>query len=478
MAVAQESDKDQKEPIETKKALISALRLSSRVGIGFAAFIIAFSNIILKLLIGSGDAGVGSEVMGAAQKYVIARSLSMPAAAMIGSAQAACLAMQDVKSPLLITVAAAAINLLGDLILVPQKHPWIGGAAGAAWATTISQFAAIAIYIFWLTKKPQKSMILEDTTESSQEESESPPSEMLLERPPKEKRKLDLNLFHVFNYVKARVYRRYIILNQRRRRTTTRGCLHGSFRWMDLLRRRKRPHTDTSFRAYSPFVVPVTSTQIGRCSVYIAMGHVVSATLGTLSMAAHQIVTVFFYALIPMADSLSQTAQAMLPRIFAARDLQANPKEKAKVIEHALKSFLKAALLAGIFQSSIVACIPWITKLFMTSDPGVIAIVNSVVPIYLLIFSLHGIFCASEGILMAQKDLGYLGTMYSAYFVIVPTIMLQLKRQGSNLQLRSVWMVFLGYQLFRISAWVLRVLWLFFQTKKEASSQSGDDNNR
>jgi hypothetical protein len=337
------------------------------------------------------------------------------------------------------------------IFLTPMISPTRG--------TTISQYAAMVIYIHWLTRKPQRI-----TKEQLETANPPPPTEILVERSPKKERNLDL--FHVFNYIKARVYRRFKIVRPQQTSLATRGCLHGSFGWKDIFRRR-----DDAYRAYSPFVVPVTSTQIGRCSVYIAMGHVVSSTLGTLSMAAHQIVTVFFYALIPMADSLSQTAQAMLPRVFAAKDLEANPGEKVRVVRSSLKSFLKAALLAGFFQSSIVACIPLITKLFMTSDPAVLAIVNTVVPIYLLIFSLHGIFCASEGILMAQKDLGYLGSMYSLYFVVIPTIMLQLKRQGSSLQLKSVWMVFLGYQLFRISAWVARVMLLFSRTQREASSK-------
>jgi Na+-driven multidrug efflux pump len=101
----------------------------------------------------------------------------------------------------------------------------------------------------------------------------------------------------------------------------------------------------------------------------------------------------------------------------------------------------------------------------MTSDPAVQQIVNSVVPIHILIFALHGIFCTSEGILLAQKDLGFLGRMYGLYFAVVPTIMLQLKRYGTTLQLRSIWSVFLAYQLFRISAWVGRVFWLFRKQK-------------
>jgi Na+-driven multidrug efflux pump len=108
----------------------------------------------------------------------------------------------------------------------------------------------------------------------------------------------------------------------------------------------------------------------------------------------------------------------------------------------------------------------------MTTDPAVQQIVNSVVPIHMLIFTLHGIFCASEGILLAQKDLGYLGGMYGLYFAVVPAIMLQLKRYGTSLQVQSIWHVFLAYQLFRISAWVGRVFWLF--RKKKAAASKGD----
>jgi len=47
-----------------------------------------------------------------AMQYVRIRALAMPAAAMLGSAQTACLGMRDVKSPLYVTLVAAVVNLL------------------------------------------------------------------------------------------------------------------------------------------------------------------------------------------------------------------------------------------------------------------------------------------------------------------------------------------------------------------------------
>jgi hypothetical protein len=44
---------------------------------------------------------------------------------------------------------------------------------------------------------------------------------------------------------------------------------------------------------------------------------IVVAGMDVVSMAANQIVSSFLYALLPIADSLGQTAQARLPPIFA-----------------------------------------------------------------------------------------------------------------------------------------------------------------
>ena len=88
-------------------------------------------------------------------------------------------------------------------------------------------------------------------------------------------------------------------------------------------------------------------------------------------------------------------------------------------------------------------------------------------------FSLHGVFCASEGILLGQRDLSFLGRMYALYFVVVPAIMLQVKRAAlagcTKVGLLSVWEIFLGYQLFRITAWVGRVVFLQRKTHQQAS---------
>ena len=78
-------------------------------------------------------------VYNSAKRYVRIRALGMPAMVMIGTAQ----------TPLLVLLAAAVINLIGDVILVPLQSTLLGGAAGAAWATVASQYAALLFFARW-----------------------------------------------------------------------------------------------------------------------------------------------------------------------------------------------------------------------------------------------------------------------------------------------------------------------------------------
>jgi hypothetical protein len=186
------------------------------------------------------------------------------------------------------------------------------------------------------------------------------------------------------------------------------------------------------------------------------MSHVVSSTLGTASMAAQQVIASLFYCLCPIADSLSLTAQSFLPSISEKPPSQ----ERSAALKKTALNFIKAGGIFGGAMMAAVAAIPLVSGMF-TSDATVIGLVNSVVPLLLGFFSVHGMLCASEGVLLGQKDLNFLGRMYGMYFFALPYLMLQVKKAaltGSrSVGLTSVWTVFLGYQMFRFVAWVSRV---------------------
>jgi len=407
--------KDQKSPNQVKEMFLGSLRLSALVGSGLGLFLLLSSQQMIGPLVG--NEAVEVEVLRAAWRYVAIRALGMPAAAMIGTSQAACLGLQDNQTPFRIIIVAAFLNLVLDVAFVGRKAVWLGGTAGAAWATTISQY--FALYLFLRHFSGQKGNIKRSFRNKLQEEPDT---------------------------------------------LSTRGFLAKRLSWKGFA---KLPSRDT-VNDYKPFVVPVTTTQIGRCSTYVAMGHVVSSTMNTVSMAAQQIITSIFYTLIPIGDSCSLTAQTFLPAILSREPSQ----KRSDALKKTIRNLFKVASMLGLLLSVVAVSLPLLCPL-LTQDPAVIATVKQIVPVMLGLLSTHGIFCASEGILLGFRDLKFLGNIYAAFFVAVPALMLRLKyaaRAGANVSLRSIWELFLGYQAFRISSFLSRVVVL---RRRQLSSKSG-----
>ena len=369
MASSQEQD---------TKPLMGALQLSILTGVGLCLFLQVFGKAALRSMIG--NESLNPQVLSAATRYMRIRALGMPAAAFMGTAQAACLGLKDVQSPLQVIVVASVMNLILDLALVGHTNAWIGGTAGAAWATIASQYLAVGLFGSWLFRK----------------------------RP------------------------------EHKTRATTRGLLHGQSLW-------KTVHPMKQLR---PFVLPVTTTQVGRCSTYVAMNHVVSSSLGTVSMAAHQILMSVFYTLIPIADSLSLTAQALLPKVRPLRP--------------ALKNLLIAAVGCGGLLAAIVLGLPWSV---FSADPQVLSTLHQLVPLLTGISLWHGVFCAAEGVLLSMGDLTFLGRWYAVFFAIVPWALAKVPHVG----LWSVWGSFGIYQACRVTLWVSRVA--FLERKQQRSQR-------
>ena len=448
----------------TAKTLMASLQLSGLVGTGLAAALIIISRTLVRTMIGN-DA-IDPDILSAALKYVRIRALGMPAAAVIGSAQSACLGMQDIKSPLYVLLAAAVVNFFGDMLFVGSTNPLLGGAAGAAWATIFSQYAALGMFMKWLRSKPpaKKEEPAEtiDLTNAIMDLTGSGKRGAFR----RVKFRNTLKRLNVPPFSSSRSRREQS--SEEQPSFSTRGFLSGRMRKRDLF---SFPAKD-AVEEFLPYVLPVTTTSIGRVSSYAAMSHVVSSSLGTAAMAAQQVVLSLFYCLTPIADSLGLTAQSFVPEIFSQAD---NPN-RAAAVEKTTKNFVKAGGIFGAVMVAAVGTIPIFSKYF-TSDAAVIAMVNSVAPLLAIFFASHGIFSASEGLLLGQKDLGFLGKSYAAFFAIVPALMLQVKRAAlsgvKGVGLTTVWKIFVGYQLFRVSAWGLRIMQLQKRIDRTPSASLG-----
>lgn len=464
VAGAKESEKGLVDKPKTRKTLIQSLQLSGFVGLFLGSVLSFFAPSLLRGIIGN-DA-IDPEVFSAALRYVRIRALGLPAGVIIGSAQSACLGMQDIKSPLYVLLAAAVVNFLGDMIFVPSPNAWVGGAAGAAWATVFSQYAALGLFMKWLRSAPRPNTVnlTQAILELTGKSNEGKPRRKQFR---KTLRELSDPVEDVQETTETPKPRRFSRFFKKKSSVTplqsfsTRGFIAGHMRKRDLLH--FPPLEDA--KEFWPYVVPVTTTSVGRVSAYVAMSHVVSSALGTLSMAANQIILSVFYCLTPFADSLNLTAQSFIPGIH-----QHKPSvNRANALKSATRNFMKAGLIFGAGLVGIVGLVPFMSSYF-TSDPSVIAQVNSVVPLLAGIFSVHGMLQAGEGLLLGQKDLGFLGKAYASYFFAVPYFMLRLKKMAlagnQSINISSLWTVFLGYQFVRVVAWGARLFRLDHEARK------------
>lgn len=475
-ASAQAADKGNADSPQTTKTLITALQLSGYVGTAVGAALILSSKFLVKTMVGN-DA-IDAEVITAAMNYVRIRALGVPAAAIIGSAQSACLGMKDIRSPLYVLLAAAVVNFFGDVLFVGSSNPLIGGAAGAAWATTFSRYAALGMFLKWLQISAKKNDKVQQDDDDSSTTSTVNISDAIMEltgtpgskgsgRRAKFRQALkSLRMSSSSN--DAGSYEDKATAKKADDDTfSTRGFLKNKLRKRDIF---KFPSSDSA-KEFLPYVLPVTTTSIGRVSSYAAMAHVVASSLGTVAMAAQQIVLSLFYCLTPIADSLGLTAQSFVPGIHSQKDSPNRPE----AIRQTTTNFYKAGAIFSAAMVGAVATIPIFSK-FFTSDPTVVGMVNSVAPFLAIFFASHGMFSASEGVLLGQKDLGFLGKSYATFFAVVLALMLQVKRAALSgtkaIDLTSVWGVFVSYQLFRSVMWGLRLLQLQRRVNSDAALQA------
>ena len=475
VAAAQEQDRGVEGKPKTTSSFTTALQLSTYVGAALGTVLFVFARQLLGTLIGNDQ--LNPEVFNAAMKYVRIRALGMPAAAIIGSAQAGCLGMQDVRSPLYVLAAAAIINLFGDMLFVGMDHALLGGAAGAAWATVFSQYAAVWFFMRWLCTKPKMQEanrvnltknILELTGEENSKgagrrQRFNDAIKSFAKSTPAYMPAKSLASKAASGTQELRKTPKKSSETKKEKSYTTRGFFAGKFRGRDLL---SFPTKEQS-QEFAPYFLPVTTTQVGRVSSYVAMSHVVSSTLGTASMAAQQVIVSLFYCLTPIADSLSLTAQSVVPSLAAKKP----SKGKADALRKTMQNLYKAGGIFGGVMTAAVLLIPFLTR-FFTADPAVIALVNSVAPLLIGFFCVHGVCMASEGLLLAQKDLNFIGSSYGVFFFAVPWFMLRVKKAvlagTKGISLTSLWTIFVGYQAVRVVSFAFRCFILQRRNDREA----------
>lgn len=279
---------------------------------------LAIGCSVFLLLRGNADrlialTGCAIELRGPAVQYLKVRAFAAPAVLIIMVAQAGLLAQKDSRTPFMVVVVSAIVNVVGDWLLITQYNM---GIAGAAWATVASQVTA-AVALLWT--------------------------------------------LHRFSPIKLQM--RIPSLDDLRLLGSTLGAMVLVYMCKNL--------------------------------TYVQL-QLAAAVLAPVTLAAHQLLYSLWSLASFVTTPLEQAALTFLP---AARS-HSEAAETGKLM-------VSLGVGAGVMGGITTTALPLLLPQLLTSDPALHNVMRTVLPQVFLSMVLCGIDVASNGMLVACKDLKF-----------------------------------------------------------------------
>ncbi len=135
-------------PEEQREATVRALTLAALLGTAMAVCAWPLLDGVARFM------GARADVHDDAVAYLAIRLLGAPAVVIAMAGAGALRGLQDMRSPLVVALAMNALNVVLDPLLIfgPGPFPALG-LAGAAWATTVSQWLGVALTLGFVEQR-------------------------------------------------------------------------------------------------------------------------------------------------------------------------------------------------------------------------------------------------------------------------------------------------------------------------------------
>lgn len=187
---------------------------------------------------------------------------------------------------------------------------------------------------------------------------------------------------------------------------------------------------------------PVFVTMMSKVAFYSLLVYF-ATSMGTQTVAAHQVMIQLYCMCTVWGEPLSQTAQSFMPELIygANRSLA-----KARTL---LKSLVIIGALCGLILGSIGTSVPWLFPKLFSSDPEVVQEMHKVLIPYFLALCVTPSTHSLEGTLLAGRDLKFISMSMSTIFCLGTLLLLLLRRSGYGLT--ACWFVLVAFQWARFS---------------------------
>ncbi|GAB2291764.1 Protein DETOXIFICATION 46, chloroplastic [Dionaea muscipula] len=175
-----------------------------------------------------------------------------------------------------------------------------------------------------------------------------------------------------------------------------------------------------------------------------------ATSMGTQTVAAHQVMIQMFSMCVVWGEPLSQTAQSFMPEMLYGVN---RSLAKAQTL---LKSLLIIGASLGLVLGTVGTCIPWLFPNIFTPDPAVVGEMHNVLIPFFIALSITPCTHSCEGTLLAGRDLKFISLTMGSCFALGSLLLLHVSRSG--LGLPGCWCALVVFQWARFFLALRRIL--------------------
>ncbi|KAI9127910.1 hypothetical protein K1719_000903 [Acacia pycnantha] len=193
---------------------------------------------------------------------------------------------------------------------------------------------------------------------------------------------------------------------------------------------------------------PLFLTLISKVAFFALLVYF-STSMGTLAMAAHQVMVQTYLTFTVWGEPLSQTAQSFMPElIYGGKQSLAKAREL-------LRSLIIIGVILGLLLGIVGTSVPWLFPRIFTPDQMVIQEMHKVLIPFFMTLAITPLTLSLEGTLLAGRDLRFISLSTGGCFTFGAFVLLML---SSRYGFQGCWFALAVFQWARFSMALQRVL--------------------
>ncbi|KAG9155309.1 hypothetical protein Leryth_021722 [Lithospermum erythrorhizon] len=193
---------------------------------------------------------------------------------------------------------------------------------------------------------------------------------------------------------------------------------------------------------------PIFITMISKV-LFLSLLVYSATSMGTHTVAAHQVMIQLHGLCSVLGEPLAQTAQSFMPELLYGQ------KRNLSKARHLLKSLVIIGALSGLILGSIGISVPWFFPGIFSNDPKVIVQMHQVLILFFAALCVTPSTLSLEGTLLAGQDLKFISLSMSGIFCLGSLLVLLLTSKGIGLT--GCWLALVAFQWSRFLIALLRL---------------------